>query len=122
MLSIHLHLGLPSGLFPSGFPTNNLSYWPSLTQFYYSGGISQYSDELRAGWLEFDYQQGQDLIFTEISRPDPGPSLPPIQWQLRGFLYSGKPPVYKADLYRGHEQWRCTYVPLYVFGAQSLIN
>jgi hypothetical protein len=24
MLSIHLHLGLPSGLFPSGFPTNNL--------------------------------------------------------------------------------------------------
>jgi hypothetical protein len=25
MLSIHLRLGLPSGLFPSGFPTNNLS-------------------------------------------------------------------------------------------------
>jgi hypothetical protein len=24
MLSIHLHLGLPSGLFPYGFPTNNL--------------------------------------------------------------------------------------------------
>jgi hypothetical protein len=24
MLSIHLHLILPSGLFPSGFPTNNL--------------------------------------------------------------------------------------------------
>jgi hypothetical protein len=24
MLSIHPHLGLPSGLFPSGFPTNNL--------------------------------------------------------------------------------------------------
>jgi hypothetical protein len=24
MLSIHLHLSLPSGLFPSGFPTNNL--------------------------------------------------------------------------------------------------
>jgi hypothetical protein len=24
MLSIHLHLGLPSDLFPSGFPTNNL--------------------------------------------------------------------------------------------------
>jgi hypothetical protein len=24
MLSIYLHLGLPSGLFPSGFPTNNL--------------------------------------------------------------------------------------------------
>jgi hypothetical protein len=24
MLSIHLHLGLPSGLFPSGAPTNNL--------------------------------------------------------------------------------------------------
>jgi hypothetical protein len=24
MLYIHLHLGLPSGLFPSGFPTNNL--------------------------------------------------------------------------------------------------
>jgi hypothetical protein len=24
MLSIHLCLGLPSGLFPSGFPTNNL--------------------------------------------------------------------------------------------------
>jgi hypothetical protein len=24
MLSIHLRLGLPSGLFPSGFPTNNL--------------------------------------------------------------------------------------------------
>jgi hypothetical protein len=24
VLSIHLHLGLPSGLFPSGFPTNNL--------------------------------------------------------------------------------------------------
>jgi hypothetical protein len=24
MLSIHLHLGLPHGLFPSGFPTNNL--------------------------------------------------------------------------------------------------
>jgi hypothetical protein len=23
-LSIHLHLGLPSGLFPCGFPTNNL--------------------------------------------------------------------------------------------------
>jgi hypothetical protein len=23
MLSIHLRLGLPSGLFPSGFPTNN---------------------------------------------------------------------------------------------------
>jgi hypothetical protein len=25
MLSIHLRLGLPSGLFPSGFPTNNLN-------------------------------------------------------------------------------------------------
>jgi hypothetical protein len=25
MLSIHLRLGLLSGLFPSGFPTNNLS-------------------------------------------------------------------------------------------------
>jgi hypothetical protein len=24
ILSTHLHLGLPSGLFPSGFPTNNL--------------------------------------------------------------------------------------------------
>jgi hypothetical protein len=24
MLSIHLRLGLPSGLFPSGFPNNNL--------------------------------------------------------------------------------------------------
>jgi hypothetical protein len=24
MLSIHLRLGLPSGLFPSDFPTNNL--------------------------------------------------------------------------------------------------
>jgi hypothetical protein len=24
MLFIHLHLGLPSGLFPSGFPCNNL--------------------------------------------------------------------------------------------------
>jgi hypothetical protein len=24
MLSIHLRLGLPSGLYPSGFPTNNL--------------------------------------------------------------------------------------------------
>jgi hypothetical protein len=24
MLSIHLRLGLPSGLFPSGFPTNDL--------------------------------------------------------------------------------------------------
>jgi type IV secretory pathway VirB2 component (pilin) len=24
MLSIHLRIGLPSGLFPSGFPTNNL--------------------------------------------------------------------------------------------------
>jgi hypothetical protein len=24
MLSIHLRLGLPSGLFPYGFPTNNL--------------------------------------------------------------------------------------------------
>jgi hypothetical protein len=24
MLSIHLRLGLPSGLFPSGYPTNNL--------------------------------------------------------------------------------------------------
>jgi hypothetical protein len=24
MLSIHLRLGLPSALFPSGFPTNNL--------------------------------------------------------------------------------------------------
>jgi hypothetical protein len=24
MLSIHLRLGLPSGLFPSAFPTNNL--------------------------------------------------------------------------------------------------
>jgi hypothetical protein len=24
MLSIHLRLGLPSGLFPSGIPTNNL--------------------------------------------------------------------------------------------------
>jgi hypothetical protein len=24
MLPINLHLGLPSGLFPSGFPTNNL--------------------------------------------------------------------------------------------------
>jgi hypothetical protein len=24
MLSIHLRLGLPSGLFPSGFPTSNL--------------------------------------------------------------------------------------------------
>jgi hypothetical protein len=24
MLPIHLRLGLPSGLFPSGFPTNNL--------------------------------------------------------------------------------------------------
>jgi hypothetical protein len=24
MLSIHLRLGLPNGLFPSGFPTNNL--------------------------------------------------------------------------------------------------
>jgi hypothetical protein len=24
ILSIHLRLGLPSGLFPSGFPTNNL--------------------------------------------------------------------------------------------------
>jgi hypothetical protein len=24
MLSIHLCLGLPSGLFPSGYPTNNL--------------------------------------------------------------------------------------------------
>jgi hypothetical protein len=24
MSSIHLHLGLPSGLFPYGFPTNNL--------------------------------------------------------------------------------------------------
>jgi hypothetical protein len=24
MLSIHLRLGLPSGLFPSGFPANNL--------------------------------------------------------------------------------------------------
>jgi hypothetical protein len=24
MLFIHLRLGLPSGLFPSGFPTNNL--------------------------------------------------------------------------------------------------
>jgi hypothetical protein len=24
MLSIHLRLGLPSGFFPSGFPTNNL--------------------------------------------------------------------------------------------------
>jgi hypothetical protein len=24
MLSIHLRLGLPSGLFPSGFPTHNL--------------------------------------------------------------------------------------------------
>jgi hypothetical protein len=24
MLTIHLRLGLPSGLFPEGFPTNNL--------------------------------------------------------------------------------------------------
>jgi hypothetical protein len=24
MLSVHLRLGLPSGLFPFGFPTNNL--------------------------------------------------------------------------------------------------
>jgi hypothetical protein len=28
MLSIHLRLGLPSGLFPSGFPTNNLYTFP----------------------------------------------------------------------------------------------
>jgi hypothetical protein len=28
MLSLHLRLGLPSGLFPSGFPTNNLYTFP----------------------------------------------------------------------------------------------
>jgi hypothetical protein len=28
MLSIHQRLGLPSGLFPSGFPTNNLYMFP----------------------------------------------------------------------------------------------
>jgi hypothetical protein len=28
MLSIHLRLGLPSGLLPSGFPTNNLYTFP----------------------------------------------------------------------------------------------
>jgi hypothetical protein len=33
MLSIHLRLGLPSGLFPSGFPTNNL-FMPLVIKFY----------------------------------------------------------------------------------------
>jgi hypothetical protein len=32
MLSIHLRLGLPSGLFPSDFPTNNLYTFLSHTQ------------------------------------------------------------------------------------------
>jgi hypothetical protein len=37
MLSIHLLLGLPSGLFPSGFPTNNLyttSFYVDFAQKY----------------------------------------------------------------------------------------
>jgi hypothetical protein len=32
VISIHLHLGLPSGLFPSGFPTKTL-YTPLSSQF-----------------------------------------------------------------------------------------
>jgi hypothetical protein len=34
MLPIHLRLGLPSGLFPSGFPTNNLYTFPLHTGIY----------------------------------------------------------------------------------------
>jgi hypothetical protein len=44
MLSIHLRLGLPSGLFPSGFPTNKFlkyrtckSQTNSVLQFYFNG-------------------------------------------------------------------------------------
>jgi hypothetical protein len=32
MLSIHLRLGLPSGLFPSGFPTNSPYTFVSLNK------------------------------------------------------------------------------------------
>jgi hypothetical protein len=54
---------------------------------------SQDSDRLRAGWLGFNFWQGQGIFLVSItSRPAIRPTQPPIQW-IRG---AGSPVVKRS--------------------------
>jgi hypothetical protein len=53
-----------------------------------SQGSCQYSNGLWDAWLGFDSRQGQEaFLFSTASRPTPGPTHPPIQWELEALSW-----------------------------------
>jgi hypothetical protein len=78
ILSLHLRLGLPSGYFPSGFPTKIL---------YTSMGVRGLNS-----------QRGLRIIlFSTASRPALEPTQPPIQWKPEALSLGVKRPGSEAN-------------------------
>jgi hypothetical protein len=61
MLSIHLRLGLPSGLFPAGFPTNNLYTFLFSPSVYDTYTFSSVVGQKRFGDIQCLHLQDQKL-------------------------------------------------------------
>ena len=84
ILSTHLRLGLPSGLFPSGFHTKNLYTPPLLTQAYKIQKPENYAEE--------NIQQGMYIFIVSSVRATCVACFLQQWWNVQGlqFLLLGK--------------------------------
>jgi hypothetical protein len=140
-LSTHLRLGLPSGLFPSGFPTNILfvlpypcyvscpSYPPWLDRFNYTWRkvqvmkllIMQFSP-ISGHFMSSSPGSVKNFLFSKSSTPALGSTQPPIQW-VPGVLSPGvKQPGREANhsppaSAEVKKMWIYTSTPPYAFMA-----
>jgi hypothetical protein len=81
MLSIHLRLGLPSGLFPSGFPTNNL--YTLITHNYETINKIVFKDTGYVCGSDGHHQVLYNLIVAQLVKKIPPPPFTPHNFHYR---------------------------------------